>query len=140
MPGVRHTSNTKKAVIRNFAHCGRVDEACRLAGVNRENHYRWLKTDPKYKEQFDEARELAMDALEDEVYLRAREGVWRPVFHQGVQVASVREHSDTLAIFLLKSHRPKIFNPRIGVDLTGNLSVTNVVDQILNESTATDID
>ncbi len=140
MPGVRHTSNTKAAIIRNFANVGRVDEACRLAGVNRETHYRWIKTDPKYRADFELAKEQAMDTLEDEVFLRARDGVWTPVFHQGVAVAHVREHSDTLAMFLLKAHRPAKFRDRYDVQHSGSINVVNLVQSIVGDAAAPDVD
>ena len=33
----------------------------------------------------------------------------RPVFHQGKEIGSIREYSDTLLIFMLKARRPATF-------------------------------
>jgi hypothetical protein len=52
------------------------------------------------------------DVLEDEVFRRAREGVEKPVFYEGVECGTVRVYSDTLAIFLLKGRRPDKFKER----------------------------
>ena len=45
--------------------------------------------------------------LEDEARRRAVDGVDEPVFQQGKQVGTIRKHSDTLLIFLLKGIRPQ---------------------------------
>ena len=53
-----------------------------------------------------------MDVLEWEARRRAVEGYEVPVFHQGVEVGSVRRFSDLLLIFLLKHRRPEIFQDK----------------------------
>ena len=40
---------------------------------------------------------------------RAEFGVERPVFRHGAEVGTVTEHSDNLAMFLLKGRRPEVF-------------------------------
>jgi len=50
---------------------------------------------------------------------RARDGVEEPIFHQGKNVGTVRKYSDTLLIFLLKSHKPERYNPPQKQEHTG---------------------
>lgn len=57
-------------------------------------------------------------ALEDEARRRAFEGFDKPIVHQGVITDTVKEYSDTLAIFLLKAHFPEKYRERSSVDLT----------------------
>ena len=63
--------------------------------------------------------QIGISALEDEAHRRAFEGVPEPVFHQGVECGSVRKYSDTLAIFLLKAHRPEKYRENSRMELTG---------------------
>ena len=41
---------------------------------------------------------------------RVRDGVARPVFYAGAQVGTVHQFSDQLAMFVLKSKRPEVYN------------------------------
>ena len=43
----------------------------------------------------------------------------QPVYH------TMKEYSDTLAIFLLKAHNPEKFRENVKIDLTGNLAITD---------------
>jgi hypothetical protein len=46
--------------------------------------------------------------LEEEAVRRAYHGTERPIFQKGVQVGSVKEFSDSLLMFLLKSRDPRV--------------------------------
>jgi hypothetical protein len=52
----------------------------------------------------------ALDALEDAVMDRVINGVVKPVFHGGKQVGEFRTYSDAMAMFVLRSKRPEIYN------------------------------
>ncbi len=106
---------------------GQITEAAKLAGMDRGNHYYWMKTDPKYKEIYEmEAKEQAADVLEGEVIRRGFKGVDEPVFYQGKQVTTVKRYSDNLLMFMLKGLRPHKFrdnyNPAMSLH-AGNISV-----------------
>lgn len=114
---------------------GNIVRAAVAAGIDRDMHYIWLRTDPAYKERFAVAWEKAIDTLESEAARRAYEGVAEPVFHAGKRVldvmvdekgeikrngvgkpiavaATVRRFSDTLLMFLLNGNRSGKYRQR----------------------------
>lgn len=78
----------------SFRKLGNVYYACREAGVNRSTVYRWRERWSTFADEWEEAKEEAVDLLDYEARRRA-----------------VKEGSDRLLIFLLKAHRPDIYNP-----------------------------
>ncbi len=89
-----------------LAKKGNISAACRKAKIDRKWAYVVRDRDPFFKEAWDEALEVATEALEEEARRRAQEGTLRPVYYEGKKVGNVREYSDTLLIFLLKAHKP----------------------------------
>jgi hypothetical protein len=61
--------------------------------------------------------ERGLDALEDEVMRRAKDGVVEPVFYKGRVVGEKRRYSDNLAMFILKSRRRGIWGEHREVDV-----------------------
>jgi hypothetical protein len=88
--------------INALAECPSVKAAATRAGVSRQLAYRERQLDPEFAERWVDAIGSAIDLLEQAAYERA------------ITV------SDTLAIFLLKSHRPEIYREttRNEVDIT----------------------
>jgi hypothetical protein len=107
---------------------GNIVRAAAAAGIDRDMHYIWLRTDPTYPGRFDEAWDQAIDTLESEAARRAFEGVAEPVFHAGKRVldvaldekgeikrnaagkpiavpAAIRKYSDPLLMFMLNGNR-----------------------------------
>lgn len=70
----------------------------------------------------------AVLGLEDEAHRRAFEGVDKPVFYQGDECGTIREYSDTLAIFLLKAHNPEKYRENSKVELEANIRVNDMTD------------
>lgn len=95
-----------------------VAEACRQAGITRKAAYDLRKSDPEFAKLWDEALEESTDELVGEAYRRAKDGTQKPVFYKGMEVGQIREYSDTLAIFLLKCHRRKVYGDKLEADLT----------------------
>ena len=54
---------------------GNILRAALAAGIDRDMHYIWLRTDPAYPERFAIAWEQGIDTLESEAARRAFEGV-----------------------------------------------------------------
>jgi len=75
---------------------------------------------PEFSKAWDDAIEDSIVALEDEVHRRAFEGVDKPVTFQGVITDTYKECSDTLAMFLLKAHRPEKYRDRTDINITNN--------------------
>ncbi len=104
--------------LETFAACGNVTVAAQAAGAGRSTVYAWLVEDPEYRLAFNEAREMAADALEAEAHRRAVKGYERPVYHNGALVGTVTEYSDRLLEVLLRANRPERFRERAGVEVT----------------------
>jgi hypothetical protein len=67
----------------SFRNCGVIRVAADAAGIDRQSHYDWLKSDPQYREQFATATRDALDAFEFEAITRATVGSLRPIFYKG---------------------------------------------------------
>ena len=114
---------------------GNILRAALAAGIDRDMHYNWLRTDPTYKERFAAAWEAAMDTLEAEAVRRAYEGEEEPLYRAGKRLldvaldengqikrnsdgkpiavpATVRRRSDPLLMFLLNGNRSKKYRYR----------------------------
>ena len=86
--------------------------AAKAAGISRQSHYRWLKTDPDYPGRYQEAKAESAQLLEDEAVRRARDGVVEQIYYQGQVVGQKLNYSDTLLIFLLKAANPEKYRER----------------------------
>ncbi len=99
--------------------------------MDRWTHYEWMKTDPEYVDDFRRAHELAIQAAEDELYRRAVEGVDTPKTVAG-QAVTVREFSDPLLMFYLKSHKREVYGDRHTLENPpGEVFSVQMVDKIL---------
>lgn len=101
-----------------LAETCQVGKACAAVGISRQTAYEWREEIPEFAERWEKAKKIGVTVLEDEAHRRGFEGVDEPVFHLGKEVATVRKYSDTLAIFLLKSHDPK-YRENTRMELTG---------------------
>lgn len=121
-----------------------VTRAARAAGVARKTAYHYRANDPDFAEQWNDALGQGIDSAEAEAYRRAVRGVIKPVYQNGKEVGKVKEYSDTLLIFLLKSHRPQVYNQPVEQRLTGQnggpieyRNVTDLSDEDLARIAAT---
>ena len=102
-----------------LAETCQVRKACAAVDISPYTAYKWRKEMPEFAEQWDEALAAGKFVLESEAHRRAFEGTDKPVFHNGEQCGTVREYSDTLAIFLLKAHDPAKYRENTRMELTG---------------------
>lgn len=96
-----------------LAHLGEtasVAGAAARAEVQRSTLYQLRKHDPAFAARWDEARQLGVERLEDEAMQRTLDGVQKPVFYAGQQIASVQQFNDRLLQFLLKAHKPETYD------------------------------
>lgn len=122
-----HGGNWKGRFLAALARTGIVKYACDETGIDRSTAYRAKLTDGDFSDSWNEAVEIATEALEIEARRRAHDGVEKPIFYQGAQCGSVREYSDTLLIFTLKALNPaKYREPKS--DITVNLNESQAAD------------
>lgn len=96
-----------------LAHLGEtasVAGAAARADIQRSTLYQLRQHDEAFAARWDEARKLGIERLEDEAMQRSLDGVPKPVFYAGQQVASVRQFNDRLLQFLLKAHKPETYD------------------------------
>ncbi len=101
-----------------------VSAACEVCGVSWSTVHRHRTQFPGFAEAWDDARRKAADLLEQAAIERATRGTLRPVYQGGVKVGEVREHSDTLAAFLLKGLKPEIYGDRSKIEHSGKVTLT----------------
>jgi hypothetical protein len=96
--------------IERLRQTANVSRAAREAGLASSLLYSHRKSHPAFARAWDDALHEALDALEDAVMDRVINGVAKPVFHGGKQVGEFRTYSDAMAMFVLRSKRPEIYN------------------------------
>lgn len=101
---VRITSEHRRKFLETLAMTASVAMAARASGIYVMKWYRLRKSDPKFAAAWEEALDLGMRAIEDEVVRRAVHGHATPVFFHGKQVATVRKYSDRLLALLYRRH------------------------------------
>jgi len=116
------TKRRRRAFLETLRETANVSAAARAAGMARASAYGLRKREPEFREAWDDALEEALDDLEAELRRRALEGVERPVFYGGKECGSVRNYSDSLGMFLLRSRRGTVFaeSAARGRDRTGD--------------------
>jgi len=132
------TPEKEAAFLEALAGTCNVSEACKVAGVSRVHAYHLRAEYPAFAERWDKAKQIGVEALEDEARRRAFHGTDEPVFYQGQYVDSVKRYSDTLMIFLLKGAKPDVYKDRVASELSGGLKheVTLTDDEAVAELAA----
>lgn len=104
------------AVLEALTRSPNASYAARAAGIDRSTLTRLIQRDERFAVAVHEAREQALDSLEDSILVRARSGqpTKRTVTKKNAkgEVEEVTEYddvhlSDTLAMFFLKRWRPE---------------------------------
>lgn len=113
-----------------------VSLAAKAGGISRRRAYQIREAEPDFAELWDDALQEGIDNLEHEAQRRAFTGVTEPVFYQGYECGTVRKYSDTLAIFLLKAHRPDRFRENSKLELAGRLELSTLTDTDLENEIA----
>jgi len=126
---MKFTPEKAEAFFAALAETANVSKACAAIAVSRRTAYNWREADPGFAAGWDRAMKAAVLGLEDEAHRRAFEGLDKPVFYQGEECGTVREYSDTLAIFLLKAHNPEKYRENSKVELEANIRVNDMTDE-----------
>lgn len=93
--------------------------SAKAAGVARQYVYQVRSENVEFARRWEDAIGHSLETAEGELYRRSVHGVLKPVYQNGKEVGKIREYSDTLLIFLLKSHKPDRYNPPIKQEHTG---------------------
>lgn len=101
---VRINSEHRRKFLETLAMTARTTTAARASGIYLMKWYRLRKSDPKFAAAWEEALDIGVRAIEDEVVRRAVHGHATPVFFHGKQVATVRKYSDRLLALLYQRH------------------------------------
>jgi len=105
-PG-RPNTNWERTFLAAFAETGNVTKAAAKAKVSRAHVYRTRLADPTFAEAYEEARQVAVMALESEAFDRALNGVTRWGMHEGKRFKVMQEYDNRVLTFLLAAHAPE---------------------------------
>jgi len=113
-----NTKRLKEQFCAELRKIGVMRYACQQVNVGKSTVARWRAADPAFEAAVLEALDDAVEGMEQEAFRRAVIGTEKPVTVAG-QREVIREHSDTLLIFLLKANRPEKYRDRYDVRHTG---------------------
>lgn len=110
---------------------GLITHACAAGLVCPTTVYKWKKEKPDHKfiwkgeeytfaQAWEEAIENSTQMFEKEALRRAFKGCKRDIYYKGVVVGEYYDYSDTLAIFMLKSRRPRVYRDNYDLNLGGS--------------------
>jgi hypothetical protein len=132
-PSTRENLGMKAAQRRFLACFGatlNATRSARMAKIDRQTHYRWMRDDPTYPARYREAQQHGIRALEDHAVKLEHEGVRRLVTYKGKPVKDpvtggwlYETQCDTqLIMFLLKAYDPQRFGDKIHATFDANWS------------------
>ena len=109
-----------------FERSANVTESCKAAGIDRSTFYDWLEKYEIFSLLYNQAKEIANDAIRAEIFRRGHDGYTEQVLVGG-KVQTVHKYSDTLLIFLAKSRMPE-FREKQSLEVTtpGSVEVYKV--------------
>jgi hypothetical protein len=110
-PAYRGTEAKMRRMLKHYIQNGRLLQACEAAGINHSVHYRRMQSDPVYRAAVEEAEQAAAQRLEDKVYQWAEEGELQA------------------AVILLKRFRPELYRERASIDVTANISISDMLTE-----------
>lgn len=114
-----------------------VTQVCAEMNVSRMMIYAMKAQDPVFRQRLYDAQTIGIDSWEDAAATRAFNGVDRKVFHQGIQIDTVKDYSDSIAITMLRGAKPERYATRtdnttvVGGSIGVNLETLS--DDELNE-------
>jgi hypothetical protein len=110
------TTRVRATFLDTLRETSNVTASAAATGVSRDAFYRARENDPAFAAAWDEAVEVATDALEAEARRRAITGVEEPVYYLGKEVGRIRKYSDRMLEILLKAHRPGKFRENVSME------------------------
>ena len=109
-------------LLETYSKTGKLMEACGVAGVAHNTHYRKLESDANYRAAFEAAERKVIQRLEDTAVDRAMAG------------------DNTLLVVLLKRFKPEHYRERSSVDVTLTINLADQLTQARNRLIALERD
>ncbi|ASK89546.1 hypothetical protein [Sphingorhabdus sp. SMR4y] len=106
--GGLYDDRRKVKFLKNLATSSHVSASAKAAGVGISTVYSWRERDPEFLRAWMRALAAGYELLEVDMLERARNGVEKPVFHEGKEVARVRHYNDGIGVKLLLAHRQMV--------------------------------
>ncbi|WP_165611281.1 hypothetical protein [Sphingomonas jatrophae] len=119
-PAARWTLDRQARFLEALAAGCNVAKACRTVGVSDTSVYRLRMKSPAFREAWAIALHEGYVRLEMMMLERAIDGVEKPVFHGGKEVARVREFDARLAGQLLAQHQRAAVPPVVAAAEPGD--------------------
>ena len=98
----------KVKFLKNLATSSHVSASAKAAGVAVSTVYNWRERDPEFLREWMRALAAGYELLEMDLLNRARNGVETPIFHEGKQVATVKQYHDGIGVKLLLAHKEMV--------------------------------
>lgn len=111
-----NSSRRKLRFLKNLALSSHVAASAKKAGVGVSTVYSWRERDPGFYREWMRSLAAGYELLEMDLLDRARNGVEKRVFHEGKEVATVREFNDGLGVKLLLAHKQMVALTRAAED------------------------
>ena len=99
--------------VARMRNSGNVRLSCVAAGIPRSTAYYWRRKFKTFEREWNEAKEDAVDGLDAEAWKRATE-----------------DKSDRLLMFLLKAHKPDVYNPVQRQVVTGQVYTQQTAQEL----------
>jgi hypothetical protein len=106
---VAWTNEQRSLFLGHLAESANVRRSSDAAGKSTSAAYALRKRDPAFAQKWADALEQALDLLEAHIIERAGVGVTKDYFYQGESRGLFKEHSNDLAMFMLRARRPEIY-------------------------------
>lgn len=121
LPAIVKTRKARR-FLEALTQTANVTAAAELAGVSRRALYKWRNANEDFARAWNEALELGLDALEDALMVRAKDGTTRPIYQQGKLVGHEQQFDNRAAEFILERRRPEVWGARLKVDVTVDIA------------------
>lgn len=119
----KFTDKKRAKFLSELSTIPNVSKAARAIGMSRRGLYDIRDIDEVFAQEWDDAVQEGIDAIEEELHRRAVDGIPEQHYRDGKLVAELTRYSDTLLIFYLKSLRPDKYREKVGVDANVNVTV-----------------
>lgn len=107
------TEEVIQEFFETLARTGNITESCRICNISRSQAFRLRGEDEHFAEVWQDAMDIAGDALEAEARRRGCDGYEEPLHHQGRLTGhKIKKYDTPLLMMLLRGAKPNIYKNR----------------------------